>query len=76
MLLGDEEYLFMFKEAYKSVMRYLHNDPWYVSNIDGDALTPKIISYLVYDIQHNPWKEKARMKSYVTIRYMCVFESR
>lgn len=38
----------MFKEAYKSVMRYLHNDPWYVSNIDGDALTPKIIFYLVW----------------------------
>lgn len=30
LLLGDEEYLYMFKEAYKSVMRHLHNDPWYL----------------------------------------------
>ncbi|CAM6075785.1 unnamed protein product [Sphagnum tenellum] len=30
LLLGDEEYLFMFREAYKSVMDYLHNDPWYL----------------------------------------------
>ncbi|KAL5702097.1 Alpha-mannosidase I mns4 [Ranunculus cassubicifolius] len=30
LLFGDDEYLFMFKEAYKAAMRYLHNDPWYV----------------------------------------------
>lgn len=30
LLLGDEDYLHIFKEAYKSVMRHLHNDPWYL----------------------------------------------
>ncbi|PIA31515.1 hypothetical protein AQUCO_04900074v1 [Aquilegia coerulea] len=30
LLFGDEEYLFMFQEAYKAAMRYLFNDPWYV----------------------------------------------
>lgn len=28
LLFGDEEYLFMFQEAYKAVMQYLYNDPW------------------------------------------------
>ncbi|KAI5649349.1 hypothetical protein M9H77_35354 [Catharanthus roseus] len=30
LLFGDEEYLFIFQEAYKAAMRYLFNDPWYV----------------------------------------------
>ncbi|ONK67370.1 uncharacterized protein A4U43_C06F19470 [Asparagus officinalis] len=30
LLFGDEEYLFMFREAYKAAMHYLHTDPWYV----------------------------------------------
>ncbi|KAF5205796.1 Alpha-mannosidase i mns4 [Thalictrum thalictroides] len=30
LLFGDEEYLFMFQEAYKAAMHYLFNDPWYV----------------------------------------------
>ncbi|KAG0587339.1 hypothetical protein KC19_2G157600 [Ceratodon purpureus] len=30
LLLGDEEYLHIFKEAYKSVMRHLYSDPWYL----------------------------------------------
>ncbi|KAI3964858.1 hypothetical protein MKW92_031844 [Papaver armeniacum] len=29
-LFGDEEYLFMFQEAYRAAMHYLYNDPWYV----------------------------------------------
>ncbi|KAG6548383.1 hypothetical protein Mapa_010162 [Marchantia paleacea] len=29
LLFGDDEYLYMFKEAYKSVMTYLYTDPWY-----------------------------------------------
>lgn len=29
-LFGDEEYLYIFNEAYKSVMQYLYNDPWYL----------------------------------------------
>lgn len=28
LLFGDEEYLFMFQEAYKAAMHYLHHDPW------------------------------------------------
>ena len=28
LLLGDEEYLYMFQEAYKAAMQYLYNDPW------------------------------------------------
>lgn len=28
LLFGDEEYLFMFQEAYKAVMHYLYSDPW------------------------------------------------
>ncbi|CAA7395272.1 unnamed protein product [Spirodela intermedia] len=36
LLFGDEEYLFMFQEAYKSVMHFLHLDPWYVEvNMDS-----------------------------------------
>ena len=31
LLLGDEEYLYIFNEAYKAAMQYLHNDPWYSS---------------------------------------------
>lgn len=27
-LLGDEEYLFIFQEAYGAAMHYLYNDPW------------------------------------------------
>jgi mannosidase alpha-like ER degradation enhancer 2 len=28
LLFGDEEYLYVFQEAYKAVMHYLHHDPW------------------------------------------------
>lgn len=28
LLFGDEEYLFMFQEAYGAAMHYLFNDPW------------------------------------------------
>jgi mannosidase alpha-like ER degradation enhancer 2 len=27
-LFGDEEYLYIFQEAYRSAMQYLHKDPW------------------------------------------------
>ncbi|KAK1297356.1 putative alpha-mannosidase I MNS4 [Acorus calamus] len=30
LLFGDEEYLFIFQEAYKAAMQYLYHDPWYV----------------------------------------------
>lgn len=30
LLLGDEEYLYIFNEAYRAVMQYLYNDPWYL----------------------------------------------
>lgn len=30
LLFGDEEYLYIFQEAYKAAMHYLHLDPWYV----------------------------------------------
>lgn len=30
LLFGDEEYLYIFNEAYKAVMQYLHNEPWYL----------------------------------------------
>ncbi|XP_020092701.1 alpha-mannosidase I MNS4 isoform X2 [Ananas comosus] len=30
LLFGDEEYLYIFQEAYKAAMKYLHHDPWYV----------------------------------------------
>ncbi|CAM6113553.1 unnamed protein product [Calypogeia fissa] len=30
LLFGDEEDLYIFKEAYKAVMVYLYNDPWYL----------------------------------------------
>ncbi|XP_021692017.1 alpha-mannosidase I MNS4 isoform X2 [Hevea brasiliensis] len=39
MLFGDEEYLFIFQEAYAAVMQYLYNDPWYVEvNMDSAAI--------------------------------------
>ncbi|XP_057840091.2 alpha-mannosidase I MNS4 [Cryptomeria japonica] len=39
LLLGDEEYLFMFQEAYKAAMRYLYDDPWYVEvNMNSAAV--------------------------------------
>ena len=28
LLFGDEEYLFIFQEAYAAAMHYLFNDPW------------------------------------------------
>ncbi|KAK9160684.1 hypothetical protein Syun_007025 [Stephania yunnanensis] len=39
LLFGDEEYLFMFQQAYTSAMQYLYNDPWYVEvNMDSAAM--------------------------------------
>ncbi|XP_051127519.1 alpha-mannosidase I MNS4 [Andrographis paniculata] len=39
LLFGDEEYLFIFQEAYKAAMLYLYNDPWYVEvNMNSAAL--------------------------------------
>ncbi|KAJ7979950.1 alpha-1,2-Mannosidase [Quillaja saponaria] len=38
-LFGDEEYLFIFQEAYGAVMHYLYNDPWYIEvNMDSAAI--------------------------------------
>ncbi|WOK99416.1 alpha-mannosidase I MNS4 [Canna indica] len=39
LLFGDEEYLFVFQEAYKAAMRYLHHDPWYVEVNMNSAAT-------------------------------------
>ncbi|KAJ4792438.1 hypothetical protein LUZ62_043684 [Rhynchospora pubera] len=39
LLFGDEEYLFMFQEAYKAALRYLHHDPWYVEVNMNSAAT-------------------------------------
>lgn len=39
LLFGDEEYLFMFQEAYKAAMRYLYHDPWYVEVNMNSAIT-------------------------------------
>ncbi|XP_074304324.1 alpha-mannosidase I MNS4 isoform X2 [Silene latifolia] len=39
LLFGDEEYLFMFQEAYRAAMHYLFSDPWYVEvNMDSAAI--------------------------------------
>ncbi|XP_059650731.1 alpha-mannosidase I MNS4 [Cornus florida] len=39
LLFGDEEYLFIFQEAYGAAMHYLFNDPWYVEvNMNSAAL--------------------------------------
>ncbi|KDP40271.1 hypothetical protein JCGZ_02269 [Jatropha curcas] len=39
LLFGDEEYLFIFQEAYAAAMHYLFNDPWYVEvNMDSAAI--------------------------------------
>ncbi|CAN1156915.1 Alpha-mannosidase I MNS4 [Linum perenne] len=39
LLFGDEEYLFIFQEAYAAAMKYLYNDPWYVEvNMDSAAV--------------------------------------
>ncbi|GAB4843287.1 Alpha-mannosidase I mns4 [Ancistrocladus abbreviatus] len=39
LLFGDEEYLFIFQEAYGAAMRYLFADPWYVEvNMDSAAI--------------------------------------
>ncbi|XP_050217019.1 alpha-mannosidase I MNS4 [Mercurialis annua] len=39
LLFGDEEYLFIFQEAYAAAMQYLFNDPWYVEvNMDSAAI--------------------------------------
>ncbi|PHU14259.1 putative alpha-mannosidase I MNS4 [Capsicum chinense] len=39
LLFGDEEYLFIFQEAYKAAMNFLFNDPWYVEvNMNSAAL--------------------------------------
>lgn len=38
LLFGDEEYLYIFQEAYKAAMQYLHHDPWYVEvNMNSGA---------------------------------------
>ncbi|PKA65557.1 putative alpha-mannosidase I MNS4 [Apostasia shenzhenica] len=39
LLFGDEEYLFMFQEAYKAAMHYLYHDPWYVEVNMNSAIT-------------------------------------
>lgn len=39
LLFGDEEYLFMFQEAYAAAMNYLYTDPWYVEvNMNSASL--------------------------------------
>ncbi|GAV69591.1 Glyco_hydro_47 domain-containing protein [Cephalotus follicularis] len=39
LLFGDEEYLFIFQEAYGAAMHYLYKDPWYVEvNMDSAAI--------------------------------------
>ncbi|KAF8030504.1 hypothetical protein BT93_E2825 [Corymbia citriodora subsp. variegata] len=39
LLFGEEEYLYIFQEAYGATMHYLHNDPWYVEvNMDSAAI--------------------------------------
>ncbi|GAB2266099.1 Alpha-mannosidase I mns4 [Dionaea muscipula] len=39
LLFGDEEYLFIFKEAYQAAMRHLFADPWYVEvNMDSATI--------------------------------------
>ncbi|KAK2401618.1 squamosa promoter-binding protein [Trifolium repens] len=39
LLFGDEEYLYIFQEAYASAMHYLYHDPWYVKvNMDSAAM--------------------------------------
>ncbi|KAK3043491.1 hypothetical protein RJ639_002070 [Escallonia herrerae] len=39
LLFGDDEYLFIFQEAYGAAMHYLFNDPWYVEvNMNSAAL--------------------------------------
>lgn len=39
LLFGDEEYLYIFQEAYAAAMHYLYNDPWYVEvNMNSAAL--------------------------------------
>ncbi|KAL3812526.1 hypothetical protein ACJIZ3_013794 [Penstemon smallii] len=39
LLFGDEEYLFIFQEAYRAAMHHLYNDPWYVEvNMNSAAL--------------------------------------
>lgn len=38
LLFGDEEYLYVFQEAYKAAMHYLHHDPWYIEvNMNSGA---------------------------------------
>ncbi|KAJ0982420.1 hypothetical protein J5N97_010675 [Dioscorea zingiberensis] len=39
LLFGEEEYLFMFQEAYKAAMQYLYHDPWYVEVNMNSAIT-------------------------------------
>ncbi|KAK1390608.1 alpha-1,2-Mannosidase [Heracleum sosnowskyi] len=39
LLFGDEEYLYIFQEAYAAAMHYLYKDPWYVEvNMNSAAL--------------------------------------
>ncbi|KFK31701.1 hypothetical protein AALP_AA6G147900 [Arabis alpina] len=46
-LFGDEEYLYIFQEAYGSVMHYLHKDPWYVEvNMDSAAIVWPVFNSL------------------------------
>ncbi|KAL8171206.1 hypothetical protein V2J09_023010 [Rumex salicifolius] len=46
-LLGDEEYLFIFQEAYRAAMRHLFTDPWYVEvNMDSATIVWPIFNSL------------------------------
>ncbi|KAL9282227.1 Alpha-mannosidase I MNS4 [Arabidopsis thaliana] len=46
-LFGDEEYLYIFQEAYRSAMQYLHKDPWYVEvNMDSAAIVWPVFNSL------------------------------
>ncbi|XP_010441994.1 PREDICTED: alpha-mannosidase I MNS4 [Camelina sativa] len=46
-LFGDEEYLYIFQEAYRSAMQHLHKDPWYVEvNMDSAAIVWPVFNSL------------------------------
>lgn len=46
-LFGDEEYLYIFQEAYGSAMHHLHKDPWYVEvNMDSGAIVWPVFNSL------------------------------
>ncbi|XP_050943578.1 uncharacterized protein LOC103495764 isoform X1 [Cucumis melo] len=79
LLFGNEEYLFIFQEAYGAVIHYLFNDPWYVEvNMDSKALVWPLFNSLqaFWSGLQCPLQVGTVACRYYVMRYMCEIVSK